>query len=248
MQTGNIGKGLFGGAERLQEEQNAPKDGTKLGKDAFLKLLVTQMEHQDPLNPVADTDFIAQLSQYSSLEQLVNISKAVEGLNSNSTKSLLSAVDFIGKKVLSEGSDISKKEGTITKVGYTLSEASAFVAFDVYDKTGSLVHSVVLPAKNAGFYTFEWNGKDFNGNELPDGTYGLSIRAAAENGQPVEVRTQLAGVVKGVLSDKGITVLQLTDGREIRADSVTQVVAQDGEKGTAKSEAGKKETIEGQNG
>ncbi len=227
MQAQGVGSsGLFGGAERLNEKLNAPKDGSKLGKDAFLKLLVTQMEHQDPLNPVADTDFIAQLSQYSSLEHLMNISKSVEGLNTRANSSILSTVDFIGKNVMSRSDSLSKNGDKISKAGYTLTEDSVKVMANVFDDKGNIVRSVELPARNADSYVFEWDGKDFNGNETPDGNYHLAIGAVNRHGRPVMVDIQVAGTVRGVKTVDGMTMLQLTDGRELKADTVTQVVGQ----------------------
>lgn len=223
MQAETVGKGLFGGAERLQEKLNAPKDGSKLGKDAFLKLLVTQMENQDPLNPVADTDFIAQLSQYSSLEQLMNISKGVEGLNNQANKNILNSTSFIGKTVLAHGDAVSKNGDSISRVGYTLKENCSKAIANIFDSNNNIIRSIELPAQEAGSYYFDWDGKNFQGQNMPNGVYKISIGAVDKNDRPVMVDMQVAGIVSGVLTEDGTTMLKLADGRKVKADQVTEV-------------------------
>ncbi len=223
MQAGTTGKGLFGGAERLQEQMNAPKKGNQLGKDAFLKLLVTQMENQDPLNPIADTDFIAQLSQYSSLEQLINIAKGVEGLNKQADKNILNSASFIGKTVLAHGDSISKYGDTISRVGYTLKENCNKAVANIFDSNNNIIRSVELPAQQAGSYYFDWDGKNSQGQDMPSGVYKISIGATDKNDRPIMVDMQVAGIVNGVLTENGATMLKLADGRKIKADQVTEI-------------------------
>jgi len=82
---------------------NAPTKQTgnsELGKDAFLKLLITQLQNQDPTNPMDDRDFIAQMAQFSSLEQMQNMTKAVESLlMSQQQTQLMNYTTFVGKEV-----------------------------------------------------------------------------------------------------------------------------------------------------
>ena len=96
-----------------------------LGKDAFLKLLVTQLQNQDPLNPLDDKEFIAQLAQFSSLEQMTNISSGITSLTEKTAQQdMLSAVNYIGKEVTAEGSELTKGENYVTPVYFTLSGAA----------------------------------------------------------------------------------------------------------------------------
>lgn len=65
------------GATTPAATTNAPSARTELGEDAFLKLLITQLQHQDPLNPLEDKEFIAQLAQFSSLEKLTEMATSL---------------------------------------------------------------------------------------------------------------------------------------------------------------------------
>lgn len=85
------------------------KGTDRLGKDAFLKLLVTQMEYQDPLNPSSDTEFISQLAQFSALEEMQNLNTAMS--NSN-------AFNLVGKNVIMEVGKSSGADSTTTVAGY----------------------------------------------------------------------------------------------------------------------------------
>lgn len=87
----------------------------ELGKDDFLKLLIAQLTNQDPLDPLKDKDFIAQMAQFSALEQQTNMAKGIETL----TKlSLSSAVGYVGRTVGYTGEDGSAKAGTVQYVEF----------------------------------------------------------------------------------------------------------------------------------
>jgi len=85
------------------------KDNGELGKDAFLQILITQLQNQDPTNPMDDREFIAQMAQFSSLEQMQNMTKAMENLLvSQQETQLMSYSNFVGKSV--KWHDLSEKE------------------------------------------------------------------------------------------------------------------------------------------
>ena len=110
-------QGAFHGAEKTG------KQGA-LGKDAFLKLLVTQLQHQDPLNPLDDKEFIAQLAQFSSLEQMNNISEGITSLvKKTQEQDMLNSVNYIGKEVTASGHSVTKNGTVVTPVFFTLKGA-----------------------------------------------------------------------------------------------------------------------------
>lgn len=110
-------------AQRSTSEVNARlrrPNGTQpgeLGRDSFLRLLVTQLRHQDPTQPMQDKEFIAQMAQFSSLEQMTNINEAIQNLHKSSRAS--EAFSLLGKKVdaviSTSGEQIT---GTVSKISY----------------------------------------------------------------------------------------------------------------------------------
>ncbi|MCX7828454.1 MAG: flagellar hook assembly protein FlgD [Thermanaerothrix sp.] len=102
--NGVSGSGVEVGAEKQRTTK------TELGKDDFLKLLVAQLTHQDPLDPLKDKDFIAQMAQFSALEQQVNMAKGIESL---AKMSMASAVNYVGRTVGYTGEDGSDAAGVV---------------------------------------------------------------------------------------------------------------------------------------
>ncbi|AIE59658.1 flagellar hook assembly protein FlgD [Bacillus methanolicus] len=101
-------------------QQNTRKTGTNiLGKDDFLKILITQLQNQDPLNPMQDKDFIAQMAQFSTLEQMTNIEKSLENfLKSQEQNYMLQASMLIGKTVTFLDSNNEEKTAVVKSVSF----------------------------------------------------------------------------------------------------------------------------------
>lgn len=196
-----------------------------LGKDDFLTLLVTQLSNQDPLNPMDDKDMTAQLAQFSSLEQLTNINSGIETLNTTMSQGqLTNAVSYIGKSVTATGYSLSKEDGTISAMYYSLGETVTDAAINIYDSDGTLVRSVSIGTKTSGEYEYDWDGLDSSGDEVADGVYSVAITAYNSDGNQVLVQTQVSGIVSGVTTSSGTTYLNLKDGRTVALSNVSQIV------------------------
>jgi flagellar basal-body rod modification protein FlgD len=215
---------ILGAYEREQAAASqSTGDSSELGKDAFLQLLVTQLENQDPLEPMEDTEFISQLAQFSNLEQMTNIAQGVDTLVESSSQDMLSGVNYIGKGVVSAGSTISKAGDESSTLYYTIDESAVKMTINVFDAAGNLVDSEEVGAQQAGTYAFNWDGIDYDGQEQPDGTYSVTFAAEDINGQPVLTSTEVAGVVTSVESVDGNTLLNLSDGRSVNILDVREV-------------------------
>ncbi|RQD75020.1 flagellar hook capping FlgD N-terminal domain-containing protein [Desulfonatronospira sp. MSAO_Bac3] len=218
---------LLGGYERDFANDEIPRDEdpAELGKMDFLKLLITQLENQDPLDPMDDKEFVAQLAQFSSLEQLTNISEGMESMNENQARQeMLGAVGFIGKEIRADGDGISKDGSGASKIFYNLEDTAQNLYFNIYDENGNMVRTVEKSARQSGDYEFEWDGLNFDGAEAPDGNYSVSISAEGPNGEPVMVNTEMTGRVSGVQDKDGQPHLRLSDGRMLRFADVSEVV------------------------
>ncbi len=220
--------GLLGQAEQEFSIYNTnPVSGNdELGKTAFLELMMAQMQYQDPLNPVADTDFTAQLAQFSSLEQLTNINSGVETLNSGTEQQqMLSAVSFIGKEIIATGNSLSKSEGTISTLSFDLSEAAANVTVNIFDSNGNIVDTIEMGQLQSGSYTVDWDGLDSNGAEVADGVYLVYMGAEDAEGNSILVSPEASGIVAGVEVVGSSYYLRLEDGREVDLLQISQVLS-----------------------
>jgi flagellar basal-body rod modification protein FlgD len=197
--------------------------GGLLGKDAFLKMLVTQMRYQDPLNPMNDTEFIAQLAQFSSLEQLQNLNTSFE------TSMLLSqslhnsmAVNMIGRSVKVYGSAVNLEQGTPMNLSFDL-QGSGQVTVKITDEAGKLVRELNVGSRDAGLATVTWDGKDDNGTQLDSGKYSYQVEAKDVSGQNIPVVPYTIGRVTGIKYQDGVAVLQLGDV-QVRLGEVIEVL------------------------
>lgn len=169
-----------------------------LGKDDFLKLLVTQMENQDPLNPSDPTQFTAQLAQFSSLEQLTNINTNLKSMDSSNQ---LSELSMLGQKVVAQGNTFQL--GTQgAQLGYELNGAAGKVQLQVQDSLGNTVATIPGSDLSQGDHFVTWDGKDANGKAVPPGSYTLVVGAVDGSGNPMTDATPLVeGTVTGINLD-----------------------------------------------
>jgi len=189
-----------------------PGDKTNLGKDAFLKLLVAQMENQDPLNPQSNEEFIAQLSQFTQVEQLLNLNENFDSLymamNSVNNTSM---TQLLGKDVVYVGDEIGYSgEGSIN-LHYASEAASSTSKITIYDESGSVVYSGSAGTLIEGEDSFEWDGKDVNGVRVPEGRYRFSIEAQGPDGDSIGVKEIIVGTVNGMSYESGVPMPSIND-------------------------------------
>ncbi|WP_319541015.1 flagellar hook assembly protein FlgD [uncultured Pseudodesulfovibrio sp.] len=216
---------ILGAQEERLAASNVPQNKSKMDQDSFLTILVAQLTHQDPLNPMEDTEMTSQLAEFSSLEQLTNINNGITSLGSSMQQSdMLSAVSFIGKEVKAEGYKISMTEGNASTIYYGFGEPVSKIMMNIYDSEGAIIRSVELGSKKAGSYQYEWDGKNEAGQSMPDGQYGIGILGEDLNGKHVMVQTEISGRVDAVVNENGTQYLRLSDGRFISFLNVKEVV------------------------
>jgi flagellar basal-body rod modification protein FlgD len=194
-----------------------------LDKDAFLRLLTTQLQNQDPLNPTDSTEFTAQLAQFSSLEQLSNVNETLNTLKLyEASINNAQAVGFIGKDIIANGNSIEKKGGQPVSCDYELPAAAKSVVVTIYDATGNFVRDYQKTALAAGKQSLTWDGRDRNGNTVADGAYTFEVQALDQKGAKLNVTTFSKGTVTGVTFEDGITYL-ITGRNKTAIGNVTQV-------------------------
>lgn len=197
-------------------------DGT-LGKDDFLTLLVTQLENQDPLEPMDNTQFVSQLAQFSSLEGITNLNTTMSGMSSSLTSMQnYSTASLIGKYVKTDGSDIYYY-GSQANFGYTLDGSASSVTVSIKDSSGNTVNTMDMGAQDSGTYDLAWDGTDSSGNTLQSGTYSFSVDAKDSTGQSITASTYTIDAVSGVTFDStGAASLAVGD-KTVTMDSVKAI-------------------------
>ena len=165
--------------------------------DTFLALLTTQLKNQDPLDPMKSSEFTSQLVQFAGVEQSINTNKKLDQLVQLQTSSQLnSAVSFIGKTVEVISDLLLLKDGA-AKISYGLDRKAAHTIISIVDQNGRVVRTV-QGETDAGRHEFEWDGRDSNGLQVPDGVYGFSVVATDGDEETIDTIAASFGRVTGV--------------------------------------------------
>jgi flagellar basal-body rod modification protein FlgD len=159
---------------------------TAINEQDFLQLLTTQLQDQDPTNPVSNTDFFSQIAQFSEVSGINQLnssfSQLATQLNSSQT---LQAASLIGQSVLVPGST-----GQLTSAGLAGAvqvPSSGDVTVSIYNSSGSLVNTLDLGVQSAGTVPFTWNGQNASGTAQPAGSY--TIKAQVGSGSSATAAT-----------------------------------------------------------
>ncbi len=196
----------------------AAQESDAMGKDSFLKLLVTQLQYQDPLNPVENTEFTAQLAQFSSLEALTDMSESINQMSFlQGSLNNIQALSFIGKEVSAQG-NIIHYGGDDVNINFSLDDDAAEVRVHIYTEDGTRVRSMEIGEASDGDLAYVWDGTDDSGEAVSLGRYTFAIEAVNYNGQPVSSTAYASGEVTGVRYDDGITYLIIGDKEVTIAD------------------------------
>jgi flagellar basal-body rod modification protein FlgD len=198
-----------------------------LGPDAFMKLLLAQMKNQDPMKPMDDTAFVAQLAQFSSLQQQMQTNKALALVATQQQGQLNTEVaSLVGRTVTVKGSQVAiSGNGTGTAVSFGLTGPAASVKVTILDASGQPVRTMDLGARPGGNVTTAWDGKDDGGNPQPAGTYTVSVSATNASGAPVTVTQETTDVLASVSYEDGYAKLILANGASAPASQLVRVDA-----------------------
>jgi flagellar basal-body rod modification protein FlgD len=193
-----------------------------LDKDAFLKLLVAQLQNQDPTSAQDPNEMVNQMTSYAQLEQLQNMNTALTSLETqNQGIFQAEATSLVGKKVRVTSSSFNLSDGSAS-VGVDLASDAASVTLTIKNAAGTTVATLDEGSQTSGTHTFEWDGTDGSGNALADGSYTVEVAAKDADGNAVTAATSSYVTVDSVLFASG-SVLLVADGKTYTLDNVNEV-------------------------
>jgi len=196
-----------------------------MGKEDFLALLVAQLRHQDPLSPMDNSEFVAQLAQFSSLEQMQNLNTAVadQGLLMQALNNSVVA-SLAGRTVAVSGDRLPLPETGEAALGFDLAAPAREATVRIYDASGALVDSFTLTDLSAGPQRLAWDGVGSDGERLPAGTYRSEVSAADAEGAAVSAVPYVIGRVDSVSFENGVAYLSLS-GMRVPLAALREVLA-----------------------
>lgn len=200
------------------------EDRNSIGsKDQFLKLLLAQIEQQDPLKTTDASQLADQITQFGQLEQLMNINSTVEQLVSLQTSTdRTQAVSLIGTSVDVYGDEVEVQGESNGQIAFELGKAAHEVKVDLYNDSNELVRSISYQDQSAGLHAFDFDGETSGGADLPDGIYRMSVSAVDADGAPIDSKAVMHGQVTGVEFLSGGTVVKL-GGKSFTMDQILTV-------------------------
>jgi flagellar basal-body rod modification protein FlgD len=196
-----------------------------LDRNDFLKLLVAQMKNQDPLKPQDNTQFVAELAQFSSLEQSMGINDRLDTLTLQSRgQSNAQVAGLVGQEATVKGSIVTiDGSGVGAPLTFTLSAKSAQTVVNIQNQSGDVIRTIDLGAHNAGLVQIQWDGRNTAGIVQPKGSYSIAVKANDKDGAAVSVDQNTTAIVSGISYDTGYPVLQLANGAKAPVSDLLRV-------------------------
>jgi flagellar basal-body rod modification protein FlgD len=178
--------------------------------DNFLLLLTKQLEHQDPLSPLDTNQFTQQLVAFTGVEQQIAMNRKLDDLISLQLGNhAIGALSFMNTSVEAASDRIWMADGAAT-VTYDLSRQAQLAQLVIRNESGQIVRTVDLPTQS-GPSSYEWDGTDDSGADLPAGIYQIDVVAVDDEGAPIAASTGFRGTVTGVELDGGDISLSIGD-------------------------------------
>lgn len=203
----------------------AASSGSKaLGKNEFLKLLTAQLANQDPLAPTDNQAFIAQLAQFSSVEQAEATNSRLDSLIlAQAANNQTTTASLVGKDIVFKTDSISLAQGSTASFQGQLAADAVSATATITDENGKEIAKIKIDSPKAGTVDFTWNGKDDKtGAAAPAGKYKVKIVAADKNGDPVAITQQGRGRATSLSFEDGVPKL-VVNGVKISMADVLEI-------------------------
>jgi flagellar basal-body rod modification protein FlgD len=201
-----------------------PTGSSALGENSFLQLLTAQLQNQDPLNPTSDSDFVAELAQFSSVQQMTTANTTLQQLvvGQASTNQTADA-SLVGRSVLYNSDQVTLSAGQATPPLYAnFGAAAKNVTATITNDQGQVVGTESLGQQAAGQQTLNWKAVDSDGNPLPPGTYTVQLTATDQSGNAVTVSQEARSLVSGISFQNSYPELVVSTG-DIQLSDVNEI-------------------------
>ncbi len=198
---------------------------SKLDRNDFMNLLITQMQYQDPLQPMQSSDMASQLAQFSNMEATMEMADNVEQLlNYQKSQNNLQLLTLLGKEVSSTANMVAVNNGEPSSATFSLAGAADSCSVTIKDASGNVVRTMNLGGL-AGDTTYQlsWDGTTNAGTKVDDGPYQFVVSAQDATGKDVDVEYRSSGTVTGVDFSSGTATLTMDNYLPVDVSVITSV-------------------------
>ncbi|WP_319381907.1 flagellar hook capping FlgD N-terminal domain-containing protein [Thiomicrorhabdus sp.] len=211
-------------ALQQSSDSSASAPNTVMDQQDFLMLLTTQLQNQDPTQPMDPTSFVSDLTQMSQLEATTSMTQAMQAMTESFQNiQTMQAATMIGKKVLVDGEDFSHTEGDVSQIRLQPDQDLSDVSVVISDESG-LVRQMTVGDLAAGETIIDWDGLDDDGNARAGGVYSLTVYGTDAEGELQTVNTVVSSEVTTVgINKDGSMTLTLATGEEVDVDDVREI-------------------------
>jgi len=220
----NAPAGIKTTADAANEALTANKSSNGMGQKDFLTLFTTQLKCQDPLDPVKNEAFVAQLAQFSQLEATTSMSETLKTyVDSMAGERMMSSTNMIGKTVAVPNAPVILSGGKPAQGVVNLPTGAEGVKFEVTNEKGQLVATQIMGPQSLGDMPWAWDGSNDSGDILPDGNYFFKATVVSQGkttNPPVSVLSTVLGVSQA--ADKTI-MLEVAGGKSVKLTDVQRI-------------------------
>ncbi|MDG1109997.1 MAG: FlgD immunoglobulin-like domain containing protein [Burkholderiaceae bacterium] len=214
------------GILRYEDVVNAPKPTKEeMGQQEFLTLFTTQLKMQNPLDPVKNEAFVAQLAQFSSLEANISMKQSLDTMvTAMGSDRVMASASLIGKSVAVPDAAVQVTNGVGGQGVIPLPTGAAGLQVNVTDASGNVVRELIYPAQPVGDFSVNWDGTDSAGNMVPNGNYRFSA-AGVVGGQTVGLSVNAVAKVMAVRTNSADNslLLEFEGGKTLPLAEVTRI-------------------------
>lgn len=225
MSVPSVENTVYKAADGNEIEYKTAEDHGTLDKDDFMKLFVTQLQYQDPMQPMQSAEMASQVAQFNMVDLMYKNNDAMkEMVDAENSRTSMSAVSMIGHKVRYEGNILPVTGDGPENFSIDLDKPASECNVVIKNSDGQVVASWDAGFMPAGKNPLGWDGKDMNGDPVPEGEYTVSVQAMDDKGEDVSVVTWTTGLVDGITyQDDGLPELTMADGTAVNLSKVWMV-------------------------
>jgi flagellar basal-body rod modification protein FlgD len=195
------------------------KSDANAQQDRFLKLLVAQLNNQDPMNPMDNAQMTSQMAQINTVSGITQLNETMKSMSSQfSAMQVLQGASMVGREVLTTGNTLTLN-GSVGKASFDLSGIAGRVSVDVLGASGQVLDTINLGSKTAGRHSFEWDASSYKGGTNP--TYKVN---ALDGSNPVSSTLLTRSPVDSVSTEAGALNLTLKSGKTIPYDAIKAIL------------------------